>query len=413
MRILLVTEDVPAAMLGGAGQHAVVLGNALIDAGHEVHLLGSTRTPGVDGNCGFRGTLHTLIDFSGARWQEVRLGIFHPLTRPHTARRLWRAIRTLPGPWDVVHYHGHNPLLGNLVPLRWNYVQTMHDQGAECITMSRLRHGEPCRETLAQACAGCAAAPPNRLQRWLSTQAVQGLRRGSLTAFSRHRVIFVSDFVRRRYCESLGISAHDINAAVVHNFIDPWKLHAALQAPLADWPVSQGRRRVFAAGRIDRAKGFSSLLQALGDDLLSQIDFVIAGDGPELAALRAQHEVRGVRFLGWRASANVLAWTRAADLCVVPSVWEEPCATTVLEGLALGRPVLALRRGGTPELEHYGQPGQLRLFDDVAGLARALVDTPLNASPNSQRATVDQRLPELMSVYAAQAARGLAGVGVR
>ena len=402
MRILLVTEDVPAAMLGGAGQHAVVLGNALLAQGHDVHLLGyrhGSPAPEESEPCGFLGSLHLDINFSGARWQEQRLGIFSPLARPHMARRLWAAIRSLPGPWDVVHYHGHNAMLGNLIPTSWNFVQTLHDQGAECITMSRLRQGQPCRETRAQACAGCAAKRPNPAQRWFSTQAVRALRQGSFTSFQRHKVVFVSEFVRHRYLAMLGITTSDIRSEVVHNFVDPQKLQAALLNDPAPWPSEPHRLRVFAAGRIDQAKGFSSLLQVLDDTMLQRLDLVIAGDGPELAHLREQHAGRGVRFLGWCQPATVLAWTRAAQVCVVPSIWEEPCATTVLEALALGRPVLALRRGGTPELARYARAGQLRLFDELHELVLALGEAQFAPTPYNPSAVVNQRLPELLAVY--------------
>jgi hypothetical protein len=46
----------------------------------------------------------------------------------------------------------------------------------------------------------------------------------------------------------------------------------------------------------------------------------------------------------------------------------------VLEGLALGRVVYALRRGGTPELAALAGAGagRLRLFDDMPSLVGAL-----------------------------------------
>ena len=39
MRILMVSEDIPAPQVGGLGKHVVTLANALIDAGHQVHLM--------------------------------------------------------------------------------------------------------------------------------------------------------------------------------------------------------------------------------------------------------------------------------------------------------------------------------------------------------------------------------------
>ena len=69
------------------------------------------------------------------------------------------------------------------------------------------------------------------------------------------------------------------------------------------------------------------------------------------------------------------AAARAPHAVVVPSLWDEPCASTVLEGLALGREVYALRRGGTPELAACAGPGahRLRLFDTLDDMAVALL----------------------------------------
>jgi hypothetical protein len=54
-------------------------------------------------------------------------------------------------------------------------------------------------------------------------------------------------------------------------------------------------------------------------------------------------------------------------------VWEEPCATTVLEALAFGKPTFALRRGGTPELAAYQRyANQLKLFDTMEELVAGL-----------------------------------------
>ena len=399
MRILLVTEDIPAAMIGGAGQHAVVLGNALIDAGHEVHLLGYRRPPGFQGNCGFRGTLHTTIDFTGARWQEGRLGIFSPLARPHTARRIWRAIRALAGNWDVVHYHGHNPLLGTLVPASWNFVHTLHDQGAECITKSRFRLGEICTETSPSACASCASPKPNAVQRWLSERAVVALRRGSLASFTRHRAVFVSAFLQRRYFAVMGIDAAEIQSEVIHHFIDGRALKHAQLAAVSPADRDNGRLSVLVAARIDATKGVGSFLDSIDDAFLSKATVTVCGDGPNLASVQAKHAHRGVRFKGWQSHDKVLALTKGADVCVIPSVWEEAFGGTTAEALCMGRAVYALRRGATPELVAYAAPGQLRMFGSIGELASALSSFEVVEWPMHNRAVVEERLGALLTSY--------------
>jgi len=401
MRILLVTEDLPSATPGGAAQHAVVLGNALLEAGHEVHLLGARREDGHDGRNGFAGTLHTDIDFRGARWQERRTGTFFPLTRPHTARRLAQALAAVTarhGPWDVVHYHGHNALFGTRVA--GPFVHTLHDQGAECITLMRFRAGQVCQERSARACAGCATPRPNALQTALSVASVRRLRAASIESFTRHRAIFVSEFLRRRWLAQQGAAADAANTHVVHNFVDAARLRRALATPAP--PPSPGRTRVLVAGRIDAAKGVAALLAALGDEQLARIELTVAGSGPEFESTRAAHAGRGVRFTGWLEAQAVLELAHAADVCVVPSLCEEACPTSVLEALSLGRTVFALDRGATPELAPYGEPGQLRLFADLQTLAAALAVGPTpHRWPSHERAAVQARLPEVLSVYRA------------
>jgi glycogen(starch) synthase len=91
---------------------------------------------------------------------------------------------------------------------------------------------------------------------------------------------------------------------------------------------------------------------------------------------------------------------------VVPSVWEEPCGTTVLEALALGRQCIALARGGTPELAAYQlYQGQLQLAASmeqlVAMLGDALARAPVTpALPVTSPMDVFQAIPKILDCYA-------------
>jgi len=78
------------------------------------------------------------------------------------------------------------------------------------------------------------------------------------------------------------------------------------------------------------------------------------------ASLRALAEQLGVadrvHFLGRRE--DVPALVAALDVLLVPS-WEEPLGRTVLEGMAMGRPVVATGNGGPRELVDHGRTGWL------------------------------------------------------
>lgn len=404
MRILFVSEDLPAPLLAGAAIHAVLLANALIDAGHEVQFLVRGDVTNAPGDQGFRGRLHRGIDFRHTGWKELQSGIFNPLRRPHMARRIRSAIDAIEGAWDVVHYHGHFPELGAMMPTTVNFVQTLHDQGSECITKSRFRSGQVCDAREPSTCAGCATAKPNVLQTLVTSLAVKAHREAAHVAFTKHSAICVSDFLARRCREILG-SQTELNLSVVHGFIDGNRLRELAKAHV---PVSRGssdRPRIFMVGRIDQAKGFSAFLSSLSESEINRLDIRIGGLGPDFERLKSLYCERGVAFLGWLDYSSVVDEILRADIAVVPSVWEEPFGTTTLEALALGRRVFALNRGGTPELNKYtAGDGQLCLFGDSAELAKAVASLTLPQPqwPVSAVSDVQARLPEILAVYRAR-----------
>jgi glycosyltransferase involved in cell wall biosynthesis len=155
---------------------------------------------------------------------------------------------------------------------------------------------------------------------------------------------------------------------VIHNFISYPYLKQHGQA--------HGVRKgdVLLVGRIDSGKGFGEFLAQLEGWLPPHARITIVGDGPLRATLEARYAGAQVSFLGWRGYDEVIQRSAMSHLCVVPSVWEEPCGTTILEALALGKQCLALARGGTPELAAYQYyDGQLQLAETMPALVAQLV----------------------------------------
>jgi len=133
------------------------------------------------------------------------------------------------------------------------------------------------------------------------------------------------------------------------------------------------RPTVLSVGRLAEQKGFAVLIDAAarwqGRDPCPRL--AIAGAGPLADALASQARVAGVtvRFLGRRN--DVPALLAAADVVVVPSLWDgQPLA--VQEALRSGRPLVASRAGGIPDLT--GEDGALLVpAGDAGALAKAVL----------------------------------------
>jgi len=127
------------------------------------------------------------------------------------------------------------------------------------------------------------------------------------------------------------------------------------------------------AGRLGPQKAVGILLAALAD--VDGVSLVVAGDGPERAALERRAAELGldgrVRFLGSVPRETVLRLFRAADASVLPSAWEN-FPHTVVEALAVGCPVIATSVGGVPEVVRDGENGLLVAPNDAAALGEAI-----------------------------------------
>ncbi|WP_380280381.1 glycosyltransferase family 4 protein [Kitasatospora purpeofusca] len=131
------------------------------------------------------------------------------------------------------------------------------------------------------------------------------------------------------------------------------------------------RPLVLAVGRLVPQKAFGLLLDASRE--LSAADpqplLLLAGDGPEAAALRERvaAEKLPVRLLGYRTDVpDLLA---AADVLVLTSRWEAR-SLVVQEAMRAGVPVVATAVGGIPEL--VGDAAVLVPPGDAAAIGRAV-----------------------------------------
>jgi len=151
---------------------------------------------------------------------------------------------------------------------------------------------------------------------------------------------------------------------------------AAFAAPESGaFPERPGRPRVVFLGRVVRAKGVDTLVEAAARLRTPGADVVIVGDGPDRTRIEALARGLGVAdrvhvtgFVGHERVPSILA---SADLLVLPSRYEE-LGTVLVEAMHAGLPVVATRVGGIPEVVADGVTGLLVASADPSALAAAI-----------------------------------------
>jgi glycosyltransferase involved in cell wall biosynthesis len=149
----------------------------------------------------------------------------------------------------------------------------------------------------------------------------------------------------------------------------------------------QGRKVILFVGRKCPEKGPEVLIEALPSLVREDpavLVILIGGDYWHISTKTSYSECliskakdlkmeNNVMLKSWIDEDILRLYYNAADVFVVPSVWQEPLGKVVLEALACEKPVVATRVGGIPEMISHGRNGLLVPTDDANALSEAIL----------------------------------------
>ncbi len=345
-RPVKVLQVLPALDGGGVERGTVEIARALVARGHESTVLSAG------------GRLVAQLEREESRHIALDLGRKSPLTLLK-----YRAVRELLAreQFDIVHVRSRLPAW--VVFLAW--------RGMDAATRPHL---------------------VSTVHGMYSTSAYSGIMcRGE-------RVIAVSDTVRgyieRNYSQGTA-GAHwpqvDMNRVVtIPRGVDPQEFPWQYQPPAnwlatfrAQYPQLDGKFVVTLPGRLTRLKGHHDFIAIIGTLVAMGLDIVglvVGGEDPQRPAYAQEIRARVVNeglqervlFLGHRSDMREIY---AVSDCVLSlSGKPEAFGRTVLEALALGRPVVAYAHGGVAEILAALFPFGAVVNGDAKGVAARLVN---------------------------------------
>ncbi len=182
---------------------------------------------------------------------------------------------------------------------------------------------------------------------------------------------------------------------VIPNAVDPRELADA--DPARDIRAEMGiapESLVFGvAGRLSPEKGQHVFLRALAlaGERDPRLAGLLVGGGPEEEKLREQARNLGLEGRCFFAGQvrGMAPYYRAMDIQVLPSL-SEGMPNAALEGMLLGRPLIASRVGGVPEVAEDGVSGLLLPGGDEHALAAAMLRLADDASLRAALAKAGQ-----------------------
>ena len=198
-------------------------------------------------------------------------------------------------------------------------------------------------------------------------------------------IITPSEFYKQKLVED-GIPEEKIEA--IHNFVE-----------LEEYDIdTQDDGYALYFGRLSKEKGILNLIEAFSK--IKTGTLYIAGEGPEKEniekIIKENNLSERIKLLGFLKSDEMKKYISKCKFVVVPSIWYENCPYSVMETLAIGKPVLGADIGGIPELVKNNENGLTYKYDSVEDLTEKM-----------QKMFEDDKLTEKMGQNAKENAKKL------
>lgn len=187
-------------------------------------------------------------------------------------------------------------------------------------------------------------------------------------------VIAVSESMRRDVHDLYGVPFEKID--VIYNGIDLNEFrHSPNPEVLASYQINPDKPFVLFVGRITRQKGIIHLVNAI-QHISKDIQIVLCAGAPdteevgrEMASKVEEAQIKSHNDIIWISriipKKDLVALYSHASLFICPSVYE-PFGIINLEAMACGTPVVASATGGIPEVVVHNETGLLISFEPVS-----------------------------------------------
>ncbi len=151
-----------------------------------------------------------------------------------------------------------------------------------------------------------------------------------------------------------------------------------------------GKLNILFVGRLETRKGLDYLIKAYkqAKEELPNSRLIVVGPGTRLRRryerLVKRYRLEDVIFIGYASYTDLPRYYKTADICCSPATGRESFGITLVEAMAVGKPVVATNIDGYASVMTHGQEGFLVPPKDKKTLAQALISLMRDESLRQQ-----------------------------
>jgi glycosyltransferase involved in cell wall biosynthesis len=374
MRILMLSQFYPP-VLGGEERLVAGLSVGLAARGHDV-AVATLSQYGLPEFETVNGVRVYRVRSTAQRAKFLYADTSHPHAPPVPDPELVLALRRISLQESPEIVHAHNWIVHSFLPLKHmggaKLLLSLHDFSLACATKKFLYRGTTlCSGPGLTKCLACAADHYGPIKGTATT-----LMNWTM-GIAERRLVDMFLPVSHATAEKNGLPDARVNYRVLPNLIPD---DSEAVNPDVDKYVDQLPNEPFLlfVGAFGSYKGLDVLLAAYSQ-LVNPPPLVLIGYQTSEFPLATQVFPSNVIVLkDWKHDAVMEAWRRCM-IGLVPSVWYETFGIVALEAMIMGKPVIASRLGGLPDIVVHGETGLLVApgsVEELGAAMQALVDDP-------------------------------------
>ena len=271
---------------------------------------------------------------------------------------------------DIIHLNiFQSQLTGSIVDVAKKHkipiVYTAHDLKSVCPNYQMMNNGILCEKCIGGNYTNCfktGCMKNSKLKSLLATMEAY-VYKWRKTYKKVDLVITPSNFYKQKIDE-----AKVFDCPVIHmpNFLPEG----------TEYSVSEVGDYILYFGRLSHEKGTMTLLKAYEKANVDKPLYYV-GTGPikdELESYVKEHNLSDkVKLLGFKSGEELKNIVKNSLCVVLPSEWYENGPYSIMEAMAVGKPVIVSNLGGLPEMVDDGANGYIVKPFDVYSLSEAIV----------------------------------------